>query len=509
MKQRRLPTFWQSNLIQETRVLALLILLFAASGGWALSELRRRYIALYRAEAKKVELALSEQLQQARDQLKTFAELRESQRNPQTAALLADFSDLYEVDPQLRITRIIKSLPQSQVFPGFTLSRGPLASYLLQTPRATAFSPLLRGFEDSRASIYIAHRKPDGFLLGRMNLESLQRFLRQSNATTMTPVLLVPRDGSVLLASNQSLRIPAFPIHESLPNQVVREPIELAGQHWIPILTSAKSVGATIVTLVPTKELADEQSAILILLVIASVGSGTLVGLKTLRMRRQFSRPIAKLADSMRNLNSGTTDGEPEIPVASFSELETIQLAFQAMTREIREREQQLRLRATVDELTGLLNRRELLEQLQELLNQPERHHPGAGLAVLFSDLDRFKEINDGLGHAAGDLVLRSVAERIREVIHSDDLAARMGGDEMVVVLCSVADLDAAVAVAETIAAAISRPIQGAEIETMITASIGVALAKPAEGVDALIARADIAMYQAKLAGRARVIRID
>ncbi|MFN9934367.1 MAG: GGDEF domain-containing protein, partial [Cyanobacteriota bacterium] len=101
------------------------------------------------------------------------------------------------------------------------------------------------------------------------------------------------------------------------------------------------------------------------------------------------------------------------------------------------------------------------------------------------------------------------VAERIREVIHSDDLAARMGGDEMVVVLCSVADLDAAVAVAETIAAAISRPIQGEEIETMITASIGVALAKPAEGVDALIARADIAMYQAKLAGRARVIRID
>jgi diguanylate cyclase (GGDEF)-like protein len=325
----------------------------------------------------------------------------------------------------------------------------------------------------------------------------------------MNPVLLVPRDGSVLLASNQSLRIPAFPIHESLPNQVVREPIELAGQHWIPILTSAKSVGATIVTLVPTKELADEQSAILILLVIASVGSGTLVGLKTLRMRRQFSRPIAMLADSMRNLNSGTTDSEPEIPVASFSELETIQLAFQAMTRAIREREQQLRLRATVDELTGLLNRRELLEQLQELLNQPERHHHGAGLAVLFSDLDRFKEINDGLGHAAGDLVLRSAAERIREVIHSDDLAARMGGDEMVVVLCSVADLDAAVAVAETIAAAISRPIQGEEIEMMITASIGVALAKPAEGVDALIARADIAMYQAKLAGRARVIRID
>ncbi|MCS5690872.1 GGDEF domain-containing protein [Cyanobium sp. FGCU-6] len=509
MKQRRLPTFWQSNLIQETQVLVLLILLFAASGGWALTELRKRYIALYRAEAKKIELALSEQLQQARVQLAHFAELSESQRNLQTARLLADFSDLYEIDPQLRITRIIKSLPRSQVFPGFTLSRSALASDLLQTPSATDISPVLRGFEDSRASIYIVHKRPGGLLLGRMNLESLQRFLRQSSATTQTPVLLIPRDGSVLLASNTSLRIPAFPIHETPPNQAVREPLSLAGQNWIPILTSAHSVGATIVTLVPTKELADEQSAIVMLLVIASVGSGTLVALKTLRMRRQFSQPIAELADSMRNLRSSATDGEPEIAMASFSELETIQLAFQAMAREIREREQQLRLRATVDELTGLLTRRELLEQLQELLNHPERHRPGEGLAVLFSDLDRFKEINDGLGHAAGDLVLRSVAERIRQVIHSDDLAGRMGGDEMVVVLRSVADLDAAVAVAETIAAAISRPIRGDAMEAMITASIGVAFAMPAEGVDALIARADIAMYEAKQAGRARVIRID
>ena len=509
MKQHRLPTFWQSNLIQETQVLILLILVFAASGGWALTELRKRYIAVYLAEAKKIELALSEQLRQAKVQLAHFSELTESQRNTQTAKLLADFSDLYEVDPRLRITRIIKSLPQSQVFPGFTLNHSALAGYLLQTPSATDFSPLLRGFEDSRASIYIAHKRPGGLLLGRMSLESLQRFLRQSSAASQTPVLLIPRDGSVLLTSNTSLRIPTFPIQESPPSQVVREPLSFAGENWIPILTSAHSAGATIVTLVPTKKLADEQSAIVMLLVIAGIGSGTLVALKTLRMRRQISQPIAELAESMRNLQSGVTDGEPEIPIASVSELETIQLAFQAMAREIREREQQLRLRATVDELTGLLTRRELLEQLQELLNHPERNSPGAGLAVLFSDLDRFKEINDSLGHAAGDLVLRSVAERIRKVIHSNDLAARMGGDEMVVVLRSVADLDAAVAVAETIAAAISRPIHGEELETMITASIGVALAKPAEAVDALFARADIAMYQAKQAGRARVIRID
>ena len=105
--------------------------------------------------------------------------------------------------------------------------------------------------------------------------------------------------------------------------------------------------------------------------------------------------------------------------------------------------------------------------------------------------------------------MLRTVAERIRGAIRSDDLAGRMGGDEMVVVLRAVADLDAAVAIAETIAAAIRRPIRGADGEVMITASIGVTLARPAEGVDALMARADIAMYEAKQAGRALVVRID
>ena len=180
--------------------------------------------------------------------------------------------------------------------------------------------------------------------------------------------------------------------------------------------------------------------------------------------------------------------------------------------RDISERkrlEAELQRRASTDELTGLLNRRELLDQLEQLLSNPERRRSGEQLALLFCDLDLFKEINDSLGHAAGDLVLRRVAERIRRSIRSDDLAARMGGDEMVVVLRSVADLEAAVGVADTLAAAIRRPIISADVQVVITASIGVTLARPAEAVDALMARADIAMYEAKQAGRDRVIRID
>lgn len=179
--------------------------------------------------------------------------------------------------------------------------------------------------------------------------------------------------------------------------------------------------------------------------------------------------------------------------------------------RDISERkhlEEELRQLAMVDELTLLLTRRALLAQLEELLGEARRRRSDEAIALLFCDLDYFKEINDSLGHAAGDLVLRTVAERVRNSIRSDDLAARMGGDELVVVLTAVSDLAGATAVAHKIAAAIQVPIHGPSFSTSITASIGVTLARLEESVDELMARADLAMYLAKEERRSRVIEL-
>ena len=195
--------------------------------------------------------------------------------------------------------------------------------------------------------------------------------------------------------------------------------------------------------------------------------------------------------------------------VQDITQRKHAEVALAQSMLELEEANQKLHRLASIDELTGLLNRRELLDRLESLLIDPNRHSDGEQLALIFCDLDQFKEINDTLGHAAGDVVLCSVAERIRRSIRSDDLAARVGGDEMVVVLRSVADLAAAVAVAETIAAAISLPIIGREFQTVITASLGVTLARPGELLDELMARADMAMYQAKQTGRGRVIPLD
>lgn len=168
--------------------------------------------------------------------------------------------------------------------------------------------------------------------------------------------------------------------------------------------------------------------------------------------------------------------------------------------------EMELRQRASIDALTGLLSREELLLQLGACLRASQRRRRGEELALLFLDLNLFKQINDQLGHAAGDIVLRTVAARIRQELRSDDLAGRMGGDEMVVVLRGIGDAGTASALAETLATAIEQPIDSAGIEISITASIGVAMAEPGDDVDSLIARADLAMYRAKQAGGRSVV---
>ena len=505
-RPRRLPTFWQRNLAQEASVLALLLLLFAVSSAVTMAQLRRRYVAIAATAAEKVELRLSEQLQNARQQLRLFAQLSQAKQRRSLAALLNDFSDLYQLNAGLEITEVIRQRASSQVFPQFSLSGGPLDAHLSKPASRADFSPLLRGFEDGRPSFYIAIPQGKGMLLGRVNLESLQRFLRQFSNTTGTPVLLVARDGSVLLSSHDSLRLPAFELNPGWSRQVVRPTMTIGGQTWIPIITPARSVGAAIVSLVPTQPIQEEQRLILLLLLVASAGSSLLIILKNLRMRRLFIQPIASLASRMHTLKRGTTELAPATTAPAFAELASLQSAFEAMAHAIRQREQGLQRRANIDDLTGLLNRRELLERLETLLSGVRRRQ-GDELGLLFLDLDLFKQINDNLGHAAGDTVLRNVAERVRARLREGDLAGRMGGDEFVVVLAGLADLAAATSVAEAIAAAIEQPIHGSDFEIAITASLGVTLARPGEGLDELIARADIAMYDAKQNGR-RIVPI-
>jgi diguanylate cyclase (GGDEF)-like protein/PAS domain S-box-containing protein len=164
--------------------------------------------------------------------------------------------------------------------------------------------------------------------------------------------------------------------------------------------------------------------------------------------------------------------------------------------------EQDLEHRARIDELTGLLNRRELLDRLAATV---ARREPTIGL--LWCDIDGFKAINDMHGHAAGDAVLEALGDRIRGCLRSsDDIGGRIGGDELVVVLRGINGLAEAAAFAESLRRRAAEPVPFDDEMILATLSIGVTLVGADEGVDALLARADDAMYQAKEHGKNRVV---
>jgi len=183
-------------------------------------------------------------------------------------------------------------------------------------------------------------------------------------------------------------------------------------------------------------------------------------------------------------------DGKPSRYVAVFSDV-----------TELRRKDDQIRHQAYHDALTGLPNRFLLADRLDHALEVSRRTQDH--VAVLFLDLDRFKVINDSLGHHEGDKLLVEVARRIGQTVRKSDTVSRLGGDEFVVVLGTFADTTEVALVAEKIIATLARPLRLAGKAVHSSTSIGIAVF-PQDGEDAaaLLKNADTAMYQAKAAGR-------
>ncbi len=168
---------------------------------------------------------------------------------------------------------------------------------------------------------------------------------------------------------------------------------------------------------------------------------------------------------------------------------------------ELKENEERIKHLAYYDPLTGMPNRRLFEDRLQVALAHVHRNK--GQLAVMFVDLDRFKRINDTLGHEMGDQLLVEVSRRLYDCLREDDTVARMGGDEFVVLLSEVGMPDDAAYIARRITAALTRPMSLGGRELVVTASVGISI-YPEDGRTAstLIKNADTAMYRAKESGR-------
>jgi diguanylate cyclase (GGDEF)-like protein/PAS domain S-box-containing protein len=177
---------------------------------------------------------------------------------------------------------------------------------------------------------------------------------------------------------------------------------------------------------------------------------------------------------------------------------------YTVVAQDISERivfEERLARLAYYDPLTGLPNRRLFHDRLSEALKRADRNERLVGL--LFIDLDRFKNINDTLGHLVGDLLLQAATQRLQEIVRKEDTVARMGGDEFTVVLDGMNHVDAASEVAQKILQRFAAPFHLGEHEVFVSPSIGITIYPFDDSdIDNMIKNADAAMYEAKAAGR-------
>lgn len=206
--------------------------------------------------------------------------------------------------------------------------------------------------------------------------------------------------------------------------------------------------------------------------------------------------PIVALQNT---LSAG--DLQVELVIAGSTMFPTLSIIY--LIREVHDRAV-AELEAHHDPLTGLLTRALLHDRLETAIARARRR--GGRLAVLFLDMDEFKDINDSFGHEAGDLVLLRVARRLTDELRDEDSVGRIGGDEFLVLLPEIEDIDAVEAVGRKLLETVRRPIQFGTIDLWPSASIGTAVF-PDDGQTAadLIERSDASMYQAKRLGRGRV----
>jgi len=272
------------------------------------------------------------------------------------------------------------------------------------------------------------------------------------------------------------------------------------GVENLAAFASVPSADWVVVARMPTQEAFGLLNQILGPLVRTSVIAALILALVLYFVLRYFFEPLNRSALLMRSMAAGELP-LAELPVHRQDEVGDMVASFNALVQKVQQSESVMAHIADHDVLTGLANRRAFLTRLQQGVALAGRR--GAGLAVVFMDLDGFKAVNDNHGHAVGDNLLQQVARRLKEGLRLSDSVGRLGGDEFLLLLQDCPDRESAAMIAQKLIAQISDPYTLGEVQVIIGASMGIAMfPEHANEPQELIALADAAMYAAKRGGR-------
>jgi diguanylate cyclase (GGDEF)-like protein len=285
------------------------------------------------------------------------------------------------------------------------------------------------------------------------------------------------------------------------PNNIKNPMNHWGGSSYVKVIPLSDHTDWTIIMESPVSPYRDDlyNSYIKILSILLICGLIAIV--ISIFISRLIVKPITQLADTTTDLPDKILGKEPvHWPTSIMAEIAILINNFKNTAERLQKMFHDIQYFAYYDSLTNLPNRVLFNQQLEAVLEKTKMY--GQTSAVLFVDLDRFKVVNDTLGHGHGDLLLQIVAQRLRNCIESNDILSRMGGDEFTAVLSNI-NREQTAALAQRMLDAFSQPIDISGHEVFITPSIGISLF-PDDGLDhqTLIKNADQAMYAAKDKGK-------
>jgi diguanylate cyclase (GGDEF)-like protein len=363
-----------------------------------------------------------------------------------------------------------------------------------------------------------------GVLAIKLNFKAIGLMLKNSVRGEAVGLQLITKEGILLVSS---LPIPLKTLRKIMIDETLDR---LFSKEGIPLKYTGYQGKAVVGTLKKVKELEwgvvaekDRQKAYAEIVRLRNLTLGLfagvlfLIGLCAYLLGLSIVRPLARLTKGADKVSAG--DLEVDLPVLSRSEVGYLTQVFNQMVARLRkgreqlgaanealkEKNKELEILSVTDSLTGLYNRKHLMESLSGEINRSSRYERPFSLLII--DIDHFKKFNDKYGHLAGDEVLRKMGHVFRQSIRSCDYAARYGGEEFIILMPEIGQ-DEGVKAAERIRGSVAKEkIDANGHPVTVTISVGVAaFPKHGEDAQAIISKADAALYKAKKGGRDRVM---
>ena len=335
-------------------------------------------------------------------------------------------------------------------------------------------------------------------------LDSIQN---QRIAKTGSFLLFSPRDQQIITATGSELRLKPTPkpginrLHDKAMTgwRGVDVTVNAFGVETLAAFASVPSADWVLVARMPTEEAFSSVEAIQNRIIGLTLLASTILIVILVIFLGVSLRPLRDSARHMRAMANGDVP-LAALPVVRQDEIGDMVESFNALALKLLEKESQMAFMAHHDALTLLPNRRAFIAHVKQSMALATRQ--SARLALLFVDLDGFKAVNDERGHKVGDELLQEIARRLRSGLRQSDLLSRFGGDEFVLLLTDCDGPEAAAHVTAQLIGEVSAPFLINEVAVQVGASVGIAMFPDhADDVDALLARADTAMYAAKQAG--------